>query len=95
CPLDGHTITDCGVVAIAAEGFDISNGLDLNTEGAYRKHYTPDNPINPAFYTWIKTNVEAGDVWYIRPFLETDGEIVYGELVTITAGTPYSAGIVE
>lgn len=84
CPLDGHTITKCGVVASPASGFE---GGELTvSNAAYVKEYEPDNPKNPAFYTWIKTNVEVNDVWYIRAYIITDGVTFYGDLVTVTAG---------
>lgn len=48
----------------------------------------------PLSYTWTKSNVSAGDIWYVRPYIkytDASGEAhtVYGERITLCAGTEY------
>lgn len=48
----------------------------------------------PLSYTWTKSNVNAGDIWYVRPYIiytdeANEEHTVYGDRVTLCAGTAY------
>ena len=90
---DGATLADAGLLAAPGTEFD-PDTAELTTENAkFYKHCNITDPTQPASYTWIKTNVAEGDVWYVRVFVtyELDGETVtvFGETIGVKAGNDY------
>ncbi|GEM_PF-6848435 len=87
---NGATMTDAGLLASPATEYDPEDGELTPDNAKFYKHCNINDPSQPATYTWIKTNVQEGDVWYIRPFVtyELDGETftVYGETTAVKAG---------
>lgn len=88
---------------IATTNVDKSTGLtidipEVTNETYVKKNTTPDPDTTPnwesVYYFWNKSNVNVGDIWYIRPYakmrdLETGQEfVVYGSVYKVTAGVP-------
>ena len=88
---DGCKITAMGIVANNAEaGNDPKYGSATFTKDYAKSHGTSI----PWTYTWNKTNVSIGDIWYARAYVfynDTNGtnHEVYGSLITTNAGTNY------
>ena len=92
---DNATIESAGLVAASAYRFDPDED-ELNT---YTADYVKSSAAAagksaPTNYTWTKSSVAPGDVWYIRARIaywdeNDDYQEVYGKLVTVTAGTDY------
>ena len=88
---EGGVISKSGLVA-APGSFDAANTLLTWDTAAYKKNSNKAiGTGGPVSYTWTKTAVEPGDVWYVRPYvMYTDAagkeHTVYGELLTYTAG---------
>ena len=93
---DGATITSAGLYAASGAVYDPATG-ELNASNAqYTKNVKLGDATKPCSYTWYKSSVDEGDVWYVRAFVnyELDGETysVLGETVAVTAGENYVAG---
>ena len=88
---DGCTIVKAGVVAAPETTFDATTTLLTWDTATFQKVSTAAvGASEPVVYTWSKTKVEVGDVWYVRPYViynDANGSehIVYGELLTFTA----------
>ena len=89
-PPEGATITAAGLVA--ASGISFKPDMDLNLDNAeYKKASAKAVGTSiPWTYTWTKTSVNPGDVWYVRAYvIYTDAEgaehTVYGDLFQFTA----------
>ncbi|MBR4132063.1 MAG: hypothetical protein IKT99_03715 [Oscillospiraceae bacterium] len=88
----GSTISKAGLVAAPGSSFDAANKLLTWDTAVYKKY--GENAIGtegPVSYTWTKTSVNPGDIWYVRAYVmytdDTGKEHkVYGELFTYTAG---------
>lgn len=95
---DGCTMNTIGICATnnQAKAADLSiNTAAVNGE-TYIKAYTDDFEGKTASYTWRKTSVKAGDIWYVKPYVsytDADGAtyIAYGALETVTAGQEAAA----
>ncbi len=94
---EGTTINSAGLVA-ASSAF---SGYDSNTElTKANAQYLKESSLAvgksaPVTYTWTKTNVAIGDVWYARAYVTyTDGseeKTVYSDRLTVTAGQDYDS----
>lgn len=96
---DGCTMKAIGICATnnQAKAADLSiNTAAVNGE-TYIKSYTDDLEGKTASnYTWRKTSVKAGDIWYVKPYVtytDADGVtyIAYGALETVIAGQEAAA----
>ena len=92
---EGATIVDAGLFAASGANYNPDDGELTDSNADYVKHAEITNPNQPVSYTWIKTKVNEGDVWYIRGFItyELNGETLtyYGTLAVITAGEDFAA----
>ena len=90
---DGGTIVKAGLVAAPGTSFNASTTILTWDTSTYQKvSAKATGTAGPVTYTWTKSSVSAGDVWYIRPYViytDTGGtqHTLYGALVTFTAGT--------
>ena len=96
---EGCTMKAIGICATTnqAKSADLSiNTAAVNGE-TYIKAYTDDLEGKTASnYTWRKTSVKAGDIWYVKPYVtytDADGATytAYGALETVTAGQEATA----
>lgn len=89
---DNCKITSAGLVASSADKY--SGELTWNN-AEYKKSLAAAVGKNaPVSYTWTKSNVNPGDVWYVRArlaYTDADGiaHEIYGDLMKITAGNNY------
>ncbi|MBO4879397.1 MAG: hypothetical protein J5544_03985 [Clostridia bacterium] len=95
----GAEMTDAGLIAAPGSLFDPDTAelvLGAGVPGWFEKHMNITKPNEPGCYTWIKTRVNADDVWYVRPFVcySLNGETVtvHGDRIEVTAGTDYTPG---
>jgi hypothetical protein len=89
---EGCVIEMAGIVASSEKAYLESNG-ELTFENAeYPRAFTPAG--DHGRYTWTKTSVEEGDIWYVRSYLKYtfNGKTteLYGDLVKITAGQDHA-----
>ena len=93
---DGATITSAGLYAAPGTEYDPAAGELTAANAKFIKNVNITDASKPCSYTWYKSAVEEGDVWYIRVFVtyELDGETttILGATTAITAGTDYVAG---
>ena len=93
---DGATITSAGLYAAPGTEYDPAAGELTAANAKFIKNVNITDASKPCSYTWYKSAVEEGDVWYIRVFVtyELDGETttILGTTTAITAGTNYVAG---
>ena len=92
---DGSRIVSAGLVASSSVNYDPASG-DLTADNAqYNKSLASAvGKCVPVNYTWTKSSVNPGDVWYIRAhiqYYDSDNNLkdIYGTLITVNAGTDY------
>ena len=92
---EGSKITSAGLVASPSTEYNPVNGELTWNNAAFRKASAgavgKSVPVN---YTWTKTSVKPGDVWYVRAHIaytdaNNQSHEIYGNLITITAGCDY------
>ena len=94
---DGSTITAAGLVAASGSGAYNPNETLTTANADYSKALaSATGKCAPVDYTWNKTQVSPGDVWYVRARIAyTDSQgiarEIYGERVRVCAGTDYDA----
>lgn len=88
---EGGTIVKAGLVASPGTSYDPGQGALTLANAQYRKSSAKAvGTGGPVTYTWTKTKVEAGDVWYVRPYVtytDPDGteRTVYGATSRLAA----------
>ncbi|MDI9590941.1 MAG: InlB B-repeat-containing protein [Acidobacteriota bacterium] len=88
---EGGTIVKAGLVASPGTSYDPGQGALTLANAQYRKSSAKAvGTGGPVTYTWVKTKVEAGDVWYVRPYVtytDPDGteRTVYGATSRLAA----------
>ena len=94
---DGAKVTAAGLVAASgAGGYDPSEELTAANADYVKSSSAAVGKGAPVGYTWSKTAVGPGDVWYLRArvaYVDAAGEAreVYGERVRVAAGEDYDA----
>ena len=95
-PSDGCKIVSAGLYAASANSDKYNANDELTSANAdYVKVSTKAvGTAGPLSYTWTKSNVNAGDIWYVRPYIiytdeANEEHTVYGDRVTLCAGTEY------
>ena len=94
-----YRLSSVGVIATNNSAKKDMLTLDIPevTNETYVKiyYFTDDDAPDPdSGYVWMKTSVNIGDIWYIRPHIEyTDLETgmkytMYGAVYKVTVGTP-------
>lgn len=92
---DGCKITSAGLVAASSDKYnELTDELTWDNAEYKKSLASAVGKSAPVNYTWNKSNVNPGDVWYARAhiaYTDADGEEyhIYGDLMTITAGTDY------
>ena len=88
---DGGRMTQAGLIASSAENY--SGILDLTHAQYVKNSAKASGKTVPLEYTWTKTSVSQGDVWYVRAYviytIDGNDQTVYGSLTKIVAGTDY------
>lgn len=87
---DNAVIVNAGLVAASNSTFDPNDAILTSANAEFIKTLaTAVGKSAPVNYTWTKSKVNSGDVWYARAYLvyTLDGveHIVYGNLTTLTA----------
>lgn len=88
---EGGVIVKAGLVAASADNFDPSTQVLTALNADYAKSSTlAEGKSAPVSYTWNKSKVNSGDIWYARAWLvytDTVGteHTVYGSLTKLTA----------
>jgi hypothetical protein len=88
---ESGVISKAGLVAASAAHFDPNTALLTADNADYVKSSTKAVGTNAEVnYTWNKSNIQPGDVWYVRAYLVYTDEnslehTVYGDLVEFTA----------
>ena len=87
---ENSVIVKAGLVAVSGKNFDPSTTILTAENADYVKSLaSAAGKCVPVNYTWTKSNVNPGDVWYARAYLvyTLNGveHTVYGNLVTLTA----------
>ena len=97
-------VVKTGILAAPGTAFDPETmTLDYETASAHasdpdkwfvKESTTAVGKNDTAYYTWNKSSVTAGDVWYLRAFMDyTDADgaehMVYGDLLRAEAGVDY------
>ncbi|SDM01157.1 polymorphic outer membrane protein repeat-containing protein, partial [Sarcina sp. DSM 11001] len=88
---EGGVISKAGLVAAPGSTFDAADTLLTWDTASYKKTSTKAaGTAGPVSYTWTKTAVNIGDIWYVRPYViysDANGteHTVYGELLKFTA----------
>ena len=87
---DNAVIVKAGLVASPSTAFDPNNDVLTSENALFVKSLSSaEGKCAPVNYTWNKSNVNQGDVWYARAYLiyTLDGfeHTVYGSLVTFIA----------
>ena len=83
-------IVKSGLVAVSATKFNPNEAILTAQNADYVKSSAKAvGKCAPVNYTWNKSNVNSGDVWYARAYLVYNlggaEHTVYGKLVTLTA----------
>ena len=88
---DGGRMTQAGLIASNAENY--SGILDLTHAQYVKNSAKASGKTAPLEYTWTKTSVSQGDIWYVRAYvvytIDGNDQTVYGSLTKIVAGTDY------
>jgi hypothetical protein len=84
---EGCTIKTAGIIATDVESIGTSGTqfTDTNAKFVRGSAWTGDS----VRYTWTKSNVNAGDTWYVRAYLvytdaNGNSHTIYGVIVTQT-----------
>ena len=90
----GAKIAASGLVAASGAGsYDPAAELTMDNADYVKNSAKAVGTGGPVTYTWTKTAVSIGDVWYARPYVRYtyNGETctVYGDRVKVTAGCDY------
>jgi hypothetical protein len=90
---DGAKLIAAGLVAASGSG-SYDPDTELTEDNAeYVKKSSATGNVASVSYTWNKTNVKPGDVWYSRAYVKylLDGEekTVYGDRMVTSAGNDY------
>ena len=92
---ENAVINAAGIAAASANSKKYSAGTELTIANAdYAKSYAAAVGTNADVnYTWTKTHVNPGDVWYTRAYVtytvNSETTTVYSELLETTAGNDY------
>ena len=87
---DGAVMEKAGIVAANSSAYNPETAI-LTTENAtYVKSGTNLSSLQTLTYTWIKSNVSSGDIWYARAYvIYTDesgnSHTVYGNIIKYQA----------
>ena len=94
---DGAKITAAGLVAASGSGAYNPDDPLTEANAEYTKALAAaKGKCAPVDYTWNKTKVNPGDVWYVRARISYKDVVgveheVYGERLRVAAGTDYDA----
>ena len=89
---ENAVIVKAGLVAAPSTSFNPSTDVLTDDNATFVKSSAKaEGQSAPVNYTWNKSNINEGDIWYARAYLvyTLNGEehTVYGLLVTLTART--------
>ena len=95
---EGCVIKKTGLFAasLSSGKYDPKNQeLDESTAEYVKSFSKAVGTGGPVNYTWGKTNVQIGDIWFVRPYViyDQDGDLktVFGTVVAVTAGYDYDS----
>jgi hypothetical protein len=91
---EGATMVQAGIYAASAASTKYNPNEELTDANADYVKKATKLSSSQLTYTWIKTKVEIGDIWYARAYVKyrlADGteKEVMSERITINAGTDY------
>ena len=93
---EGAKIVAAGLYAASGSGhYDPNENLTANNADYVKSLASAVGKGGSVSYTWNKTNVNPGDVWYLRAYISytLDGitKTVYGYRITVKAGRDYDS----